>query len=226
MNYILYASIVFSALALFFLVRVDEVDHKDSNTENNDEKKSIKSVLLKLSKSKEFLYLMIANVVFTFVVSNVNMYTQPFIIDRGMPMKLIGIFALACSLVMAFGARISDKYKKGLLPIFVVYMVSLVCLVFLDSLYLSIVLFLILRMINGAFWSIINPKIQNNIDSEYRATILSIKSAVISVVFIISDPVFGAMADKFGINYLYLSVVVILFIFVFVYAMCRKAGSD
>ena len=225
-NYILYASICFSVLSLFFLSKVDEVQYKDSTVENTDEKKSIKSVLLKLSKSKEFLYLMIANIVFTFVVSNMNMYTQPFIIDRGMPMKLIGIFALACSLVMAFGSRISDKCKKRLLPIFVVYMLSLICLVFLDSLYLSIALFLILRMINGLFWPIINPRIQSSIDSEYRATILSIKSAVISVVFIISDPIFGAIADKFGINYLYLSVVVILLVFVVICSVFRNARND
>jgi len=133
-------------------------------------------------------------------------FIQPYLLEAGVPLGLFGFLWAILIFVAAFFSwhahAVEDFLGKGKLLIFiaaapVVGYFLLSCLHFVWS-GVFILLFYVTRGINGPITSFY---INGQIDSDARATILSIKNLLMRVIFSIVGPVVGGLADTHSLKF-------------------------
>jgi hypothetical protein len=68
------------------------------------------------------------------------------------------------------------------------------------------------RFTNGFIWPVLDVTINENIDCQNRATILSYKSLMVQISFIFVDPLIGVLVDLKNVHFTYFVMGIVIFV--------------
>ncbi|MGL5381619.1 MFS transporter [Clostridium sp.] len=186
-----FCTIISYGLAFFFSLFL--VDLKEEKTKNHKSKENLKLVF----KNKKFILFLISIAMIEEIVQCVTVFlNQLQYIKSGIPLKYFGIilaFITTIKLISCKSYKVSNKFgqKNSLVIYSFIITISIGCLLFISSPYLSIIF---IAIISGAI-SLAAPTINDiknkSIIKGDRATILSIYSMITSLVSAILNPMIG-----------------------------------
>lgn len=157
--------------------------------------------------------------------------TQPVLFQIGLEERYFGIVWVVLNLLVALGSMAAAKADKILgMKGALVYMALPLSLGFifvgLELSYLAFIPLAILYFVRGTAHPVLKKYINQLTDSSQRATVLSLRSLLIRMLFFGFGPVLGYMSDKFSLEYaLYLcgiSVLIISVVFFVMIIFARK----
>lgn len=137
-------------------------------------------------------------------------FVQPFLIDIGIPVVLFGLIWTFLNLTVGtssiFAYRIernfSQKQTSGLITF------SIGILFLLTGLFITkwgTILLLVFYIVRGIATPVFKDYIHVMIESEYRATVLSLRNMIIRIIFAITGPILGWITDNYSLKSGYLS---------------------
>lgn len=118
---------------------------------------------------------------------------QPYVQDKNIPIGLLGIIFVGIQLMGSLGSLVSNKIK-GLLTfekqiIFIpLLMIMILALLSFVSSSVGIALFALLSFVLSIFSLNLNTKLNNMINSQERATIMSLGSMISSILVVVYEP--------------------------------------
>ncbi|MGY3724497.1 MFS transporter [Granulicatella balaenopterae] len=117
------------------------------------------------------------------------------------------------NIVSAIGSRYYIYTKKlGVTKIILLFSIIMFSLSQIYSVG-AIAILIVARFFTSGIWPSINVEFNKLIDSEDRASIISYKNLLISISFIIADPINGIIIDFKNVHYVYFVFAVILLIY-------------
>ncbi|GFZ31223.1 MFS transporter [Clostridium zeae] len=215
-------SIILQLIAIIFVFQLKDTNNiirsnNDIKDELNIQLKNIKFLI----NNKSIIKLFFVYIIMMIIISNINYTSQTFLPSIGLNYSYIGIIFFFFNIIASFGAKYAAKVNLKSNYIILGYCIILIGLCF-SNLYLALVLLSISRFINGMVWPILNSDINKRLDTENRATMLSYKSLLIQLSFIIFDPLVGIALDLIGMRYTYALMGILAFIVLLVVIVFRK----
>ncbi|MBU0614761.1 MAG: MFS transporter [Nanoarchaeota archaeon] len=142
--------------------------------------------------------------------------SQPYLVEKGLPIQLLGWFFLIGSGIGAIGAKLAHKiepligYKRSLYYVMVIPLVFFFVLFITKNLILSIISLWIVSIVEPFSFPIINNYVNTHSVPNERATLLSLRHFGQNLVFALSAPLLGLFGDHFGtISHIYLGISII-----------------
>lgn len=205
-------SIVLQFISILFILRLNDNLMPIKITHNiKGEFKIQLNNIKSLINNKDIIKLFFIYFVMMIIISNLNYTSQSYLTYIGIDVKYIGIIFFLFNIIASFGAKYSAKINLKSKSIIAIFAILLIGLNF-SGIYLSLVIFSISRFINGMIWPILNSDINKKLQTENRATMLSYKSLIIQISFIIFDPLVGLSIDLFGLRHTYALMGLTIFI--------------
>lgn len=148
-------------------------------------------------------------------------YSQQYYFDLGYNKIQISVILLFAGIVSCFGAISSEKiYRRFGNRISaitaVIIAITLICYGFMVP-FVSILVFVISSFFNSVLYPVESEVLNRLIPSEQRATLISVNSMFFSVMMIITFPIAGACADKWGLPLILMILGILLLLFVFIW---------
>lgn len=200
----LWSAIIYSAMFVLSLFLSEiKIFQEPKEVEKQRTKKS--KIIKMINKYKLFIILSLFSSIIILLVSNLSVLTSPILIENGMDLKYTG-YVLAGSKVLSIillrnQKAILSHIKKNIFITFTVILgTSLILLFFISSQYYWIYTICVVSSANDFLQPILNEKINEQIQSKNRTTMLSITSMFDNILFFIGDPLFGFSIDKVGYN--------------------------
>lgn len=206
-NIPLILSLVSCSMALLFLSKFVESPMIEVEVNEAEEKKGMFGFVKSIKLNKTLRSLIIIRVVVIVVISNAFYLTQLMLSDMGMDVSNIGLVMFCYTLISAYGSRsaskVGDKFGDKIFYImFILFGVSLL-LSSLNNLVIVVVSIGVLRFVNATMLPIFSSVANKNIDSQERATMLSVVSLFLSFGMAITDPIIGVVADTYSLSMVY-----------------------
>lgn len=132
-------------------------------------------------------------------------FMQPLFIEIGLPLAFFGVIWTILNLVVGFSAMgahrverlFSEKQTTGMILIFL----SLAFILTGSTLgYLSLGIIFFAYIVRGIATPVLKDYIHNLIDSDVRATVLSLRDMIIRIIFAITGPLWGMIIDHRGLR--------------------------
>jgi len=130
---------------------------------------------------------------------------QIYLFDTGLPAKYFGITWAALNGIAAIGSMISHKADlllgKNLALVYILFFLSagfFVAAGFIAP--AGIIFLLIFYFVRGTAHPILKERIQHQTPSQIRATVLSVRSLLIRILFAILGPFLGAISEKLSLS--------------------------
>lgn len=148
-------------------------------------------------------------------------YSQQYYFDLGYNKIEISVIFLFAGIVSCFGAISSEKlYRRFGSRISAVaagiIAITLICYKFMIPA-VSILVFVISGFFNSVLYPVESDTLNRLIPSEQRATLISINSMAFSVMMIITFPIAGVCADKWGLPLILMILGILLLLFTFIW---------
>jgi MFS family permease len=194
-------------ISLLFLLPVKE--HKLTKNETVSFRtlyKQSKTAIRYSLKHQVLLFILLATFFITFRHSfGRDIIWQPFLRDLGLPIYAFGLLFSAYTLLGSIAPivakpllKILKTEKKYFIFLLVLGMILNFGVVFVNTFMIGIIFMLAMIFLLHLFMPINNAFIHAFIPSKTRATIISFKSAIVSLAYAISYPIAGFFADRFG----------------------------
>ena len=173
---------------------------------------------IKILKKNPVLLLVFMNETMVFVPLHIfNKFDQPFLIDNGLPVALLGVLYGVSSIIAYFLARnigfieqkIPVKIVLGITGIAILF--AYLSAAFIQNIYVAILIFFILRLTNVIRYPIFSQIKNDYIPSGSRATTLSLLSMIDSFFDIIIFSSFALFANL-GLSAIFIGCAIIVFI--------------
>ena len=133
----------------------------------------------------------------------IMMYLQEHLVDCGWPKNFIGIPMLVIPLAGALGTKIAAKNEtrlsKALLTCGIISGIG-TCLVGNNALVIVLAGACIGRMCEGFSDIKVSENVNREFSSDYRATLVSVRSMLYSVLMVVASPVTGFLGDRYSVN--------------------------
>lgn len=199
---------------------------KEAKSEETNFKKLLRketNVLITTFKNKGILRIIFIYVVMTLIISNINYLCQQYLVENNIPLFLFGVIFLAFNIASSIGANYAKTKNIAMKNILVFYSLILIGLYFSFG-WIGVVLMILARIINGTVWPAMDVEFNKLIDSSKRATVLSYKSLMIQISFIIVDPIFGIITDATNVHtvYLIMSITILISLVIFLLINRKK----
>ncbi|MCP3682467.1 MAG: MFS transporter [bacterium] len=166
--------------------------------------------ILKFSlKKHEIRWLMLYPALVLVFCSIAYMFSQPYLVNIGFDIKLVGLILAALSLAAGFSAKyahtIEQKIgkKNSIVSLAVVTSISLFMLGVYPS-FASVLFFILIGLITGYSFPLISDYINKLVSSDKRATVASIASMIRRLVYAVMTPFVGYFADLYSIEYAFI----------------------
>lgn len=200
-------SLVSCAVALMCLSKFVEspiVRGEDTDAEEN---KGMFGFIKSIKLNGTLRSLIAIRIVVIVVISNAFYLTELMLSDMGVEVSKIGLIMFCYTLMSALGSRsaskVSDKLGDRVFYImFIVFGVNLI-LSSINNIIIVVASIGVLRFFNSAMSPIFGSVANKNIDSEERATILSVVSLFLSFGMAVTDPIIGVVADTYSLPVVY-----------------------
>lgn len=206
------AFIIFSTIFLCFI-------KLEKREEKQEEKITINIRTLRkgLKVSSKLNLFILLGITVTTLIMSVNSWSSILLKYHYFPLKYLGLVLFTFNVCMAIGSRI--KWKK--LSIVMLLPLISILLFFTKSVFITIVLFSIFRLINGAYNNFFigefNKLIKNN-----RVVFWSIYDTFLSLFFIFADLSSGLIAQNLTVEFIYLIFGLISLLILLIYLLARK----
>ena len=222
-----YLSIFFMSLSFVLFYFVDDDQEKDARdaVRPEDATKSkftagVRDGFLAIFKNKKLLTLTLCSAYLITMYSNIAYLSQVYLLDLGLPLKLMGIFYFVYHLLSSISASYSERlfktFSMNRFLVFLLFMCISTAMLSIELLFLAMPLYLIFAFINDVISQTINSEIPALTDEVNRATVMSIVSAIQGFFGLFFEPLLGLLIDHVGISMMYLvlglgtSVIVLL----------------
>jgi MFS family permease len=174
---------------------------------NSASKVSLKNVLKYLSKNPLYIHLLAIQVFIALCMIPVESYYANFTTSKGVSLEITGIALGAQYLFSAIVALLALKKFQKLLPkktIITVFPIFGILCVLVFAISPNIYLGMAVYVISVLSYSLSTPtiweEINQDFESKFRTTSVSLQSFASGIVVLIAQPVFGKMADLFGME--------------------------
>jgi predicted MFS family arabinose efflux permease len=133
-------------------------------------------------------------------------FSQPYFISIGINSKfyfgLLGaVLNLAVAIPSFYAHKIEEKIKtKTLLILILVLICSCYFIMSLTTSLWGLILLLLFYITRGVATPVLRDYMNRHIPSEMRATVMSIRSFIIRIVFASTSPFFGYVADVYSLQ--------------------------
>jgi MFS family permease len=161
---------------------------------------------------RDLMKIIFVYIVMTIVISNLNYLAQIYLKENSIDLKFFGLIFLAFNILASIGAKNSSRFSN-IKPTRVLGAYAII-LIFLsmDFGIAGVGLIFAARFINGFIWPVLDVTINENIDSQNRATILSYKSLMVQISFIFVDPLIGVLVDLKNVHFTYFVMGIVIFV--------------
>ena len=175
-----------------------------SVNKKNRVEKSIKSMIdimkFAIIKNKKIRYLIIYSSIMGFATLSMAWFVQPFLIEIHFYLGYYGILWAILNFsagITSYNAyKIYEKMKSYNLLIFISLVMSISFIMLgLNITYLGLVFIFLIYFIRGIVTPILRNEININIESNKRATVLSIRSLFIRLTFAILAPILAYISE-------------------------------
>lgn len=215
--------IAISSVILFLgIISTVTIKHTGNKTEKKQEKNSIVEDIKIAKNNKAFIYLSLLYAIICIFFSDVFYYTSPRLKLQGFELKYIGTILFLGSLASSLGYYILSKKEKvefkfvnkSIIFVSFLFGVGLI----LDNFIFTAILYIFCKFLLSIIAPLITAKIQEVVEDDKRATYLSVKSFMIGLMFIITDPIVGILFEKtsFKLIYFLFSVIVLILSTIFI----------
>lgn len=144
-------------------------------------------------------------------------YSQQYFYDLGHNKITISIFMLVFSVLSCLGAFFSEKlftrFGKKLSVVSSLLIGLFIILYVFNNTWISVAALSLSGFFVSMLYPIESASLNSLIASEQRATLISVNSMFFSIGMIILFPIAGFIADKIGLNYMFVGIGIILIVF-------------
>lgn len=158
-----------------------------------------------ITKYKSFILYSLLSAFTLVAMSNYSQYISPFLMERGLDVKWLGLVLTSASIGSYLGARLI-KYLKKYANNKVLILLSLLLFGFVflggarKTIAGGVIGYFGINLVYCPFTILLGETINKIIDAKYRATLLSISSQFNELFAILIDPVIGLSIDMLGFN--------------------------
>lgn len=179
--------------------------------------KNFKGIKLALKNKHVMWATGVLSLAFGAMYSLTNSY-QPYLVHVGFSIKAFSLILPAMFLLQASGGAVAGKLYKSvgdkLVFIFGLLGIAVsVGILGLHAVQISLIFLLIFNLLQGILDPVTSAYTNRHIDSELRATIVSVQTMFATIVAAIMLFIFGALTDKVGLNNLLIILGIIVFVF-------------
>ena len=218
-NLLIYFTIISYFIAFILILTLKDIKSKKQEVEKFDF--SFNDLKL-LRKNHKFTRLAINKILVGVAMSSFVLLWQPQFQASGVPIKLFGIFlALGSFGIFIVNQRIEwiSKIAKSGTLLFISSIAAVIGFILLGVILnpvVSILVYIILRIIVSIREPILSQHINDSIKSKKRAAILSLISMISALIAFILKPVIGALTDvNLTIGFISLSLLCLIAIIIF-----------
>ncbi|WP_270577104.1 MFS transporter [Caldifermentibacillus hisashii] len=200
------------AIVITIFLEDDKTISKSNKSKGHFEILKLSITMLKTPKIFDVTFL------FVFIMSIIQIikgYDQPFMYEIELSSTQFGIVFFVLSAIAGFfskrSKRITLKLKNHSTNTLVLGLgILTLSLFFINNLW-GIIILITLSIIRGISGPYFYTKLNNNIPSENRATLISCASLLVNLVMAVMSPLTGLIADNFGLKFTYLFISCIVF---------------
>lgn len=205
------------------LVKKEKGRNKQKAKDNMIIRQLITSIKI-VKYQKWVLYIILFSALTDSLLTTVFFYGQQYFYDLSYSKTAIAFICATGSLIEAFASKYAYKFENRfkergtLIIISAVYILALAGLALSKD--LSVVFFFMTKVAGGLSFTIFSDYINSEIQSEYRATILSILSLCFSLFMIFVFPLFGFMAEHLGFSVTF-GLIAVLYVPIIVFLLLK-----
>ncbi len=208
---VVWISILFQGVALCCVILFQEKFERDSSKCVN-----IKDTVIqhfKILKRKELLSIVMLFLIMTVTIATLNQLTQEYLVEIHFDLKYLGILFFAFNMISALGSKYHMVTKRigvnGVLLLFASILVTLSFVYHIGA----IAVLILARFFSSGVWPSLTFEFNKLIESEDRASIISYKNLLISIAFVIVDPLTGVLIDLKSVHYVYFVFGMVLLVY-------------
>lgn len=207
-------SIIFILISLSLSIMFKDIN---LDSKNINSLTFMKSSLRIFKNNEQLKWITFVSIIFIFYFSNLNYVAQGYMNEINLPARYFGLVFFISNLISARAIKFSyifdNKFKYNTKTVIGIYLSICFISIFLLKNIFGVVFICLCRIASGVILTNLDSDINKIIESENRATMLSIQSAAISLVSFMFDPMLGFFIDSKGIflSYLLLGITCILF---------------
>lgn len=194
--------IIIQAAALTASAFFAEPCIKDENHEKNSLSGQIIKSIKVLKDKKILLYLVLFSAIISVSGTTVYFYCEKYFSNMHYTNTQISFIFVLASIFAAIFSKLSCNLEKLLKSKVIIIMISLLSILSILGLActkrFTIMFFVISSSVSGLATPILSEYINSNIETEFRATLLSLDSFNFSLFMIFIFPLIGYIADKTG----------------------------
>ena len=205
------------------------IEPKINNSYTKKKDLKIRNILKNtLFFDKKLKWLIIFSATMGVATLSIAWFCQPFFKSINIPIIYFGLIWAILNLSVGITSFNSYRIEKNMSPIKIMTIISIlmpICFFFIsvfNSIF-SLLFILLIYLIRGIVTPLLRNYINIEISSEKRATVLSIRSFFIRIVFASTAPLFAYFAENTSINYVFylLSIIIAFFSFLSIYKLSR-----
>lgn len=208
------------------------VDESSVKKDNNSGKFSRGNIFAAIIKHKSFILYSILSAFILVSVSNYSQYVSPFLVERGLDIKWLGIILAVASIGDFVGTKFIHVLKKGKSN-YVLLLLAILISGFVvvggmsNTIIGGAIGYFGINMMYSPFAILLGESVNKVIDNKYRATLLSISNQFDEIFGIMMDPIIGVAIDLSGFRmvYIWMGIISIFFLMLASFFIVRK-GKD
>lgn len=193
------------------------------NKQNNEVRKISTAIVTKyLLNNNIILYILIIDIAISVSMIPIDSYYSNYLKTFGISEFLIGLIICIQYLMGSFTGILSNKLKNKLgsnliIKVSPIIMISTFIVFALSkNIFAVVIIYLSGLIVFSLFAPIKYELLHKNLDSKYRATVLSLKSIIMSIIATIVQPVFGLIADTLNFSYAFIILLIVSLLVLFI----------
>lgn len=203
-------SIVFLFIAFVFILKFKETNINNENISSSNTSYLKENLCLAKEtfwRNKDIHWIILIALLFTFLFTDINYFMQAYMGSLNIKITYYGVFFFGCNIISAIAFKYSGKIEMKLGENTRFIMSIFLTIIFIFAAYINNIcgLFTLCfaRVGVATISPILNVRINRNIPSKSRASLLSVYYAILSIFVAIFDPIMGKLLDIYGINKVY-----------------------
>ncbi len=203
--------------ALIISINLEDEVRYSQNNRKKGHFEIIKTSTLIIFKTNKVLNATLSLVLIMSVIQIVKAYDQPFMYEIQISSTEFGFIFFILNITAGFFSKRSKQISLKLkdytnLVLILGFSILTFMLYILDNFW-GLIILVALSVVRGIASPYFYTKLNDNIPSENRATILSCASLLISLFVALISPLTGLIADNFGLKFTYLSISCLIIVF-------------
>jgi MFS family permease len=219
---------ILALVPLFKMIEINENVQSKTKLNINKVYEQIKKSTEIMKSNKNFTSLIFLAALILAPVTTVFFFLSTHLLDDGtMMIQEVGIILGLHALMGAIGGGVAHRLEKifGIRILYYIIPVLIITCLWLFT-YERIIIysFIIIGFFDSVFYVVLSDRLNKEIPSSQRATLLSINNFAFSIVMIILFPIFGYFADAFSMSFAFsvLAIVVMTAYILFIHISKRN----